>query len=434
MRELLLLAIVIPLCCVALVKPRLGLYGYLWFALMRPDVLAWSSTTIPYSLALAVSTLLGSLPYVSGLGVLFSNPLARWLLLLQIPVGVSVLSAQVPALSAYPYSVYVRLILMALLILRYVQTEQHLRQLVVLIAFSLGFLGSKFGVYGLLHGGVRLMGGYEGTMLSDNNTLALALAMAIPLCWYSRALVSARWAKLMFLGMVFANIAAIIMTHSRGAAVSLLAAFLLIIWRAKRRLAILALLAVLCAPALYMMRTSYFDRLATLQNPEEDASAYSRLEYQKAALAMWKDYPWFGVGFGMNNYVRLVPQYLGRNDIHVAHNTYLQMLVDSGVFAFLIYVGLLVAVLVWLGKSAKETRQTMPSLEVYPMALQASLAAFAVGSTFVSRVEFDLFYILLAAAASWQIVYREQTLQNSVRHDEFASAELQAGECIHGGL
>src|ERR1035437_9829767 len=368
MRELLLLAIVVLLCCIGLIRPLIGLYGYVWFALMRPDVLAWSSSAFPYSFALAVTTLIGSLAHIGEFGTIFSNPIARWLLVLQVPVGISVLAAQVPALSTDRYEMYVRMVLMALLILVHVKTERDLRRLMLIIACSLGFVGAKFGVYGLLQGGIRYGGGYEGTMMSDNNTLALALTMVVPLCWYARSLVAERWAKWVFLGLVDANIATVVMTHSRGAALALGATFLVMVWWAKRKVGILIVLVLLCAPSLYLMRASYFDRLATIENPEEDASASSRLEYQKSAVAMWRDYPWFGVGFGEANYVRLAPAYLGHEDIHVVHNTYLQMLVDSGVFAFIVYVSLLFGTLIWLGRSAHRAAQETPGLEAYPQA------------------------------------------------------------------
>ena len=57
MRTDLLIVIVVALALLALVKPRLGLFGYLWFALMRPDILSWSVGVLPYSAILADATL-----------------------------------------------------------------------------------------------------------------------------------------------------------------------------------------------------------------------------------------------------------------------------------------------------------------------------------------------------------------------------------------
>jgi O-antigen ligase len=117
----------------------------------------------------------------------------------------------------------------------------------------------------------------------------------------------------------------------------------------------------------------------------------------------WKDYPIIGVGFGEENERRLLSRYThreGETDL-VIHNTYLQILVDSGLIAFLIYSGLLLTTIVWLG-SARQRAQAN-SQDVLPclFAIQAALIAFAIGAIFLSREEFDLTYMLLMTAAAW---------------------------------
>jgi len=205
---------------------------------------------------------------------------------------------------------------------------------------SLALIGSKFGLGGVLAGGIKYGDGYGG-FLSDNNNLALALAMVVPMCWYARDLVRGRLARLSCVGLMFLTIAAIVMTFSRGAALSLAAVFLLIVMRTRRRTAVIIALVVLSAPAVWMVQRDYVKRLETIKAPTQEASAAGRIAFARAALAMWKDYPIFGVGFGTDNWVQLSPKYLGHYDYHVVHNTYLQMLVDSGIFAFVLYVILL---------------------------------------------------------------------------------------------
>ena len=128
---------------------------------------------------------------------------------------------------------------------------------------------------------------------------------------------------------------------------------------------------------------------------------------------MWKDHPLFGVGFGSTNFQALLDRYIARDDSHVVHNTYLQVLVDSGVFAFLLYDLLLVTTWIWLGKSARRMRQTHPELEAYPAALQGGILAFAIGSIFLSRVTFDFYYILVATAAAWYLIEKQVSLEGA---------------------
>jgi O-antigen ligase len=113
------------------------------------------------------------------------------------------------------------------------------------------------------------------------------------------------------------------------------------------------------------------------------------------------------VGFGTLNQLALWHQYL-HADIaggpQVVHNTYLQMLTDSGLIACLLHIAVLFGTIAWLGRSITYTRQYEPGLEGVPAALQTSLIAFAVGSTFLSRVSLDIYYMVLMMAASWYLV------------------------------
>jgi probable O-glycosylation ligase (exosortase A-associated) len=403
MRELFLLALVAVLGVVALFRPRWGALGYVWYALMRPDVLAWSYGHYNYGLFLSIPVLLGSLRHAGAMTTLVQNPISAGVLALQVPMFASALFAvdQSPALDSY--SVYARILAMALILLPLSQTVEHLRQLLLVMALSVGFLGLKFGAYALLHGGVRYDLGHGGLM-SDNNDLALALAMTVPLCWYARSLTNSIALRLLLLCMVFASSVTVVMTHSRGGALSLLTAFAAIALRARRRLALLLVFALCVGPAVYLVRDSYLDRLATLKDPTQEVSANSRLELAQAAIDCWKDYPVFGVGFGGASFMRLGERYLPGQTGLMVHNTYLQILVDSGAPALAVYVILLFGTIVWLGRSAARVRGLAPLTVPYPYALQASLAVFAVGSTFLSRVTFDMTYMLLMASACWYSV------------------------------
>jgi putative inorganic carbon (HCO3(-)) transporter len=400
MRELLLSATVATICLVALVRPRVGLYGYVWFALVRPEILAYSAMGW-YSSALAVTTFLGCLRIAGGIRwVSLWNPICGCLFLLQVPILLSVLTAVDPSLCAVPYNAYVRMVVVGMIIPLLIQTEQQLRTLVVVITLSMGFLGLRFGAFGILHGGARFTQGYGG-MLSGNNELGIAFAMITPFCYYAGRLTSAWWLKIIFWGMTVATIAALVWTYSRGAAVALVAVLLLITLRSKHRIVALVSIVLVTAPIVYLVKDTYVGRMATITAPGEESSARSRFEFAQVAIAMWQDYPLFGVGFGQQNYSALSSSYLGYDSHLVVHNSYLQTLVDSGIFAFLIYTGLLFGTIIWLGISVRRARRNSPGLALYPMIFQTSLVAFAVSSTFGSREGFDFYYIVLMCAASW---------------------------------
>ena len=408
MRQALLIAITLPLCVIAPFAPEIGLYAYTWFALMRPDVLAWGSG-LPFSFILAAATLLGSLRFTGNIARLFDTPISVALICLQFPIAASVLFAQDTMATHDPFKQYIRMMVMAFLIPLLMVSLEDLRRLLLVMGISVGLLGTRFGLYGLVHGGVRFNAGYGG-MLADNNCLALALVMGVPLCWYGRFLVKRLWMKQVFTWAAILSLPAIIMTYSRGAALSLGVVLLVLAFRAKRKFWAVIILAMIAGGSVFLAGRSYLSRLETIKAPTEEGSAHARLIYAGVAFRMWKDHPLVGVGYGMTNEEKLMPYYMVNLLEHgeqVIHDTYLQMLCDSGIFAFLIYVGLLWGTIGWLGISIHRMKRSHPELTPYPMMLQTSLLGFAVGSTFLSRIEFDLIWMLLLASAVWYRIERQ---------------------------
>lgn len=392
----------------ALLNPLIGLYGYIWYSLARPDAMSWSEGQLPHSLIMAICTLAGAWRFIPNLRVWLINPWVISMLMLQVVMIASCITAQNPALAWGPYWNFVKYAIIALLIPLYIVSLRELRWLALTIAFSVGLVGFRFGVFGLRAGGVHFEGGLGGFM-SDNNTLAVALLMGLPFIWYARELVEKRWMKMVAYLFLFTDIATIVMTHSRGAMLALAVLSLVLVLRSRHKLTVLVAMVILAAPTIYLVHDSWSTRMATLENIEEDGSASSRLRYWKAATAMTLDYPVLGVGFGTYNWVMLSPNYLGavNEKQHVIHNNYLQMATDSGVFAFLILLWQIFFSIYWLGKSAKKIKKTHPELLPYPRAMEAALIAYSVGSLFVSRTDYDFFYFLIMAVGCWYTVVQQ---------------------------
>ena len=274
------------------------------------------------------------------------------------------------------------------------------------IAASLGVIALKFGLFGLIHGGVIFINGY-GDMMGDNNFLALAFDTMLPIWWYCRSSTESPLLRRVWTGVIACAVAAVVMSDSRGGFIALLVAVLLIAARTQRKAASVAMLAVFIGFAIYLVRDPFTSRMETLKDVHKESSAQSRLLHAQAALKMWQDYPLLGVGFGGINYAALSPQYEPDVDgHHVAHNTYLQILVDSGIFAFLLYTGLLLSSIIWLGKSACLMEDYPPPLRGIPLALRHALIVFAVDAYFYSCHRMDLPYILIMAAAAWRTAER----------------------------
>ena len=398
------------LCIAALLRPVYGIFGYIWFTLMRPDVLSYSVGAYPYSLAIAICTLVGSLLYVSGVFRLFTNPFALLLLALQVPIALSTAFAVNRGLAMPSFVLFERAMLMAFMILVLIDDLSEFKTLLIVMGASIGALGLKFGLFGLQAGGTQFTRGIGG-MTSDNNTFAIALLMGMPLCWYCRELVTSKYVRLGLLAMFAGCIVTVIMTSSRAAAIGLVVEFALIIWRSKHRVAMLVVAALLSLPVVYLVADSFLSRMSTLEDPYADASARTRLEQVGESIKVWRESPWVGVGFGGENYLLVSAKFVDRPILNVVHNTYLESLADSGIFAFLLYLTLLAAQLIYLSWSIRKLRAVRPDLVFYPMMLQTSLIGFAVPATFQPRFSYDFYYILVVCVAVWYRLQKELLVQ-----------------------
>jgi len=436
LRYLLVMSTIVALCVLSPLRPVLGLYGYYWFGMMRPDILSWAGPN-RYSLILALVTLFSNAPSIlRNLPLLFTNSILRNQLVLFLLITISVITAVDPSLCTERYLLFVRIFLMALIIPLAITKMEELRWFFVVVAGSLGLLGAKFGLFGLIHGGLKIDQGYGG-FLSDNNTLALAFAMNVPLCWFSRHFLPWRLARLGFVGLSLLCISAVLFSHSRGGALALGAAVLLITLSERRKIVALLMLLLAAGGVSYLVWDSFYNRMATLKDPMAEDSARSRIIFTTyAAPRMWLDYPLFGVGFTETNQQRLLwkyvpPEYSVAYAGRVLHNTYAQILVDSGIFAFLVYMWLLLktGLQTWFSAKRIAAKESMEKAAI-PFAVSTSLGTFLVGATFLSRTTFDLFYVLLCATAAWiEIGKREQAqpAAAAVLHANGVSAARPAG-------
>lgn len=404
MRDALLGFIVVGLVVASFRSSVAALLGYLWFALMRPDILAWAVER-PYSLVLGGVALLSAFRDIPWLGLALRSAWTWLFMGLSLWYALSLLTSQNIAASWSAFRFFLPTLLTALLIPVVIRTRENFRRMIIVIAVSLGVLGVKFGLWGLLRGGAQFISGYGGSV-SDNNIFGLAMVTVLPLCWYGREAATdwrIRWG---LTGMAFFVMAAAIQTHSRGSILSLGLLLPLMVWRSKRRIVALLLVVLLTAPTVYLVKDTLMARMNTLNveaTEDLDRSAQLRLHLWQAAWKMSLDYPVTGVGFGGIPYTEQLDKYMDGQFLilRYAHNNYLQILADSGFPALFLFCSLLFGQILWLGHLYGQLKGVDSELAAYAAGLQAALVGFAAGSTFLSRTYYELIYYLFMVVAAF---------------------------------
>jgi putative inorganic carbon (HCO3(-)) transporter len=412
MRELILILMVGVLSLAAIVNPRIGILGYLWFALCRPDALAYSMGRYPYSLALSAAVILGSLRVViTRVGNLFVSLIPLQFFLLLCVFGVSTIQAVDKNASMMALDQFLRMSVVLFLIPVLIDTIEDLRWAILISAFSIGFIGFYFGFTALARGGVYIYEGVGGS-IGDNNMMAIALVVGIPLCWYGIRMAEWLWLKFLLGAMIFGSVATIVMTLSRGAFLGLVAVSFLIASYSKRRVIIFGAFGVMLVPAIILMGVRFQERFNTLKDVQSESSAWSRVEQAKLAVNLARHYVVLGVGPGDESYMKAVTQQVGQRPRNIVHSTPLQVFIHLGLAGVIVYYGLFGTCLLTLYRARRRYRKSRPDLIDYPTALLVAMAGLFVCSLVHPRMTWDASYILAMLTASWQLAERRQAQEH----------------------
>jgi len=194
---------------------------------------------------------------------------------------------------------------------------------------------------------------YAATGFEPNDlglTVALSIPLALALALRGRG--PLRW---VWRGAVALAITAILLSASRTALVVSFAGFLYPLWTWRKsdlsqKISSLVLFGLLVLGPLYLAPSSSRQRLSTLLAEATTGTLHNRKQIWKAGLKVFLlERPLLGVGAG--GYPEAVRPRLGTPAIaghqYVAHNTYLSVLVESGLIGF----GLLAATILVLAAS-----------------------------------------------------------------------------------
>jgi len=189
----------------------------------------------------------------------------------------------------------------------------------------------------------------------DPNDMGLTLALAIPMALYLDAQTRG-WVRWAYRGCAVFVVAGVLLTASRTALMVSLTGFALIplLWKRigfEQRVVSLAILGLLVGGMLFLAPKPSRERLASPPAEMQGGKVVSRLGIWRAGLQVFRAHPIKGIGAGA--YPQAVEPLIGRparaGHRYVAHNTYLSVLVETGLLGFGLFSSLIAAVIlmVW---------------------------------------------------------------------------------------
>jgi probable O-glycosylation ligase (exosortase A-associated) len=398
LRDLVLSAVLLASLPLAVARPFVGLLVFSWLAYMRPADMAWRVNDFRPSLVVGAATLVGILLRRDERVLLLEKRTVLLAVFLAC-VGASAFVAPDPASSFADGNLadLAKILFVALLTTGLASTQERVRWLLLVIAGSLGALALKASLAGVLHPGLAVHG--PGGAIQDTNDFGLALVMALPLLVYLARDERGPALQAMLGAMACACVAGILFTRSRGGVVALAAMALVWMWKLRRNGWALVFAPLVAAAAVVLAPPQLFERVRNLSTGSADPSVEGRLVAWQKAISMARENPVFGVGPG--NFLREwahVPPEAAHVPPVVAHNTYLQILAESGAVTLAVYAAALVLAIVALARLRREAPQAWRRR--YADAILLSLVGFSAGAFFLSRTHFDLVYHLIGISVA----------------------------------
>lgn len=238
------------------------------------------------------------------------------------------------------YGMFILLICVCFSLIVFTDTIARIRRLVNTLLLILLYIA----VYAISHAGFGPAGSDGG---QDENYVAAAMNLAIPLAAFSFFAERSKWKKIWFAGLVCAYILAIVVGLSRGGFLGLVAAFAFSIMKSPKRTAAIVASIVFGGFLFLVAGASYWEEMSTIKNTNE-GTADLRLEFWKIAVDEFLAYPLTGVGGG--NFPWQMPEFqsaeqtdrFGRKVKAEVHSTFFQLLAELGlagcaIFGFLMY-------------------------------------------------------------------------------------------------
>lgn len=176
------------------------------------------------------------------------------------------------------------------------------------------------------------------SFFGNPNVFGIFLVLMAPIA-FALTFSEKHWFFKLFYGGIFGlSVICIGLTYSRGSMIGLAAALAIMLVFMDRRFLLLGIAGVVMLP--FVLPASIIDRLMSIGNLQDSSSAY-RVSIYQASIHMIEDFLYGGVGLGGFNKVYFAYAFSASKAFH-AHNTFLMVLLEQGIFGFIVFMTMMV--------------------------------------------------------------------------------------------
>ncbi|MBR4949518.1 MAG: O-antigen ligase family protein [Clostridia bacterium] len=220
----------------------------------------------------------------------------------------------------------------------------------ILVAFSFAALITGiYGIFQYLYGqidtswiDVSLFGNIQFRVYStfeNPNVYGEYLLLAIPVVAGLILLVDKKISKISCFGIFGILVVDLFLTYSRGCYLGLGLCLFMLIWLFDTKLIGVAIFAAI--PALFILPQGITNRLLSILNLADSSTSY-RIKIWHGTFKMFDDFLLTGIGPGAKAYEMVNPAYAFEAiSAQHSHSLFLQIITEMGIFAFIIFCGML---------------------------------------------------------------------------------------------
>ena len=408
MRDIGLVLIFLCAAPFILKRPALGIIMWVWLSLMNPHRLTYGfAYYLNFAAAAAILTFIALLITKDERRLPLTPPTV-FLGMFMLWMCVTSLMPFHPGSGYEMWSRVMKILLMTFVALTVIRNKQQIHWLVWILAFSLGFFGTKGGVFTVLHGGSFLVWGPEGSFIEGNNELALALITVIPLMRYIQLDLKKKWQRNAMTAVMLLTAFSAIGSHSRGALLGIAAMATFLWWKSRNKFGMGIALVVIGIVMLGFMPDEWWNRMNSIKTYDADESAQGRINAWWMAWNLATD-RFFGGGYEIYDFDVFRRYAPNPTDVHAAHSIYFQVLGEHGFIGLFLFMA--VGASTWLAAGdAKRKAKGVEDLKwVGPLMdmSKVSMVGFGVGGAFLSLAYFDLpYYVLVVVVSVREIAVR----------------------------
>lgn len=419
MRDLALALFMFGMIPFILTRPYVGLLLWTWLSYMNPYRLCYGfAATFPWNQIVA-GVLLVSLVFSNEKKKIPLTAFTVLLFLFFVWTAVCTNLAVVPDEAWRQFWEFAKTLLMVFLTLMMVSDRRRMHWLVWTIVISLGFYGLKGGIFTLLHGGNYHVYGPANSFIANNNDMALALCVVMPLLRYLQLHEARKIVRIgLGIGMLCTGIA-VLGTYSRGGLIGLFVVCVALFLKGRRRVAVIFAILVIGAAAYHFMPPQWTARMDTLHHASQTESAETRIQSWKFAANVAIHRPLTGGGF--NDYLSapLWQAYAPEGAVQRAvHSVFFRVLGEQGFPGLVLFVSMLLLSWHYCSRVRKMSKGSKDEKWAFDLAsmMQVSLLAYAVTGLASTLTYYGLIYQLMALCALLKYQLSQPADQLAGRH------------------